>query len=269
WVAVRVLAVRGQALLAHGTWGGAWSLWRTVMRIASAVCAVALVATAAACGSSGGGSERNQLASGGTYVTSLTADPGNLNPLTAIKQTTNSVVTFAYDTLININPDGKIVPQLAEDWQATPSSVTYTLKDGITCSDGTPLTAKAVADNFLWAKNPKNASTVIGAGLPSYDFDVKYDNAARTVTITTGTPFAVLPEGAGVVPIVWPAGLADADSLAHATQGAGAYVLTDHAADDDGTLEKRDAYTWGPDGATTGDPGLPDKVEFRIVQNAT
>ena len=114
------------------------------MRIASAVCAAALVTVAAACGSSSSGdSDRSQLADGGTYVTSITADPGNLNPLTAIKQTTNSVVTFAYDTLININPDGKIVPQLAEDWQATPNSVTYTLKDGITCSDGTPLTAKA------------------------------------------------------------------------------------------------------------------------------
>lgn len=240
------------------------------MRIASAVCAVAMVTVAAACGSSSSGdSDRSKLADGGTYVTSLTADPGNLNPLTAIKQTTNSVVTFAYDTLININPDGKIVPQLAEDWKATPDSVTYTLKDGITCSDGTPLTAKAVADNFLWAKNPKNASTVIGAGLPSYDFDVKYDNAARTVTITTGTPFAFLTEGAGLVRIVCPKGLADPESLAHATQGTGPYVLTDYAADEHVTLEKRDDYTWGPDGATTDEPGLPDKVEFRVVQNAT
>ena len=239
------------------------------MRIAAVGCAIVFVIGAAACGSSGGDAQRENLADGGTYVTSLTADPGNLNPLTAIKQTTNSVVTFAYDTLININPEGQIVPQLASDWEVTERSVTYTLKDGITCSDGTELTAEAVADNFLWAKDPKNASTVIGSGLPSYDFEVDYDNAARTVTITMDTPYAFLTEGAGLVRIVCPAGLADPDSLAHATNGTGPFVLTDYAADEHLTLEVRDDYTWGPDGASTDVPGFPDKVEFRIVKNAT
>ncbi|MGH3486130.1 MAG: ABC transporter substrate-binding protein [Nocardioidaceae bacterium] len=239
------------------------------MRIAPAACAVALVASAVACGSSGGEAQRENLADGGTYVTSLTADPGNLNPLTAIKQTTNSVVTFAYDTLININADGKIVPQLAAEWEATERSVTYTLKEGITCSDGTELTAKAVADNFTWAKDPANASTVIGSGLPSYDYTVDFDNTARTVTITMDTPYAFLTEGAGLVRIVCPAGLADPDSLAHATNGTGPFVLTDYVADEHLTMEVREDYAWGPDGARTDVPGFPDTVEFRIVQNAT
>jgi peptide/nickel transport system substrate-binding protein len=240
------------------------------MKVRHLAAGTALVAAAAACGSSSDGGERTDLADSATYVTTIPADPGNLNPLTTVRQTTNSVDTFAYDTLINIDPDGKVVPQLAEDWEATDRSVTFTLKDGITCSDGTELTAKAVADNFTWIKDPSNGSTVIGSGLPSTDYTVKYDNAARTVTITMGTPFGFLLEGAGVgVRIVCPKGLADPDSLAHATDGTGPYVLTDYAADDHVTLTVRDDYTWGPDGATTDAAGVPDKVEFRVVQNST
>ena len=33
--------------------------------------------------------------------------------------------------------DGEIMPGLAESWEETPTSVTYTLKDGVTCADGT------------------------------------------------------------------------------------------------------------------------------------
>lgn len=232
--------------------------------------AVALVVSAAACGSSSDGGERTDLADSATYVTTIPADPGNLHPLKTVRQTTNSVDTFAYDTLVNIDPSGTVVPQLAEDWHVTDRSVTFTLKDGITCSDGSELTAKAVADNFTWIKDPSNASSVIGSGIPSTDYTVKYDNAAGTVTITMGSPFGFLLEGAGTgVRIVCPKGLADPDSLAHATDGTGPYVLTDYAADDHLTLSVRDDYTWGPNGATTDTPGVPDQVEFRVVQNST
>jgi peptide/nickel transport system substrate-binding protein len=240
------------------------------MRIVRVAAGVVLVVAAAACGSNGDGGERTDLADSATYVTAIEADPGNLHPLKTVRQTTNTVDTFAYDTLINIDPDGTVVSQLAEDWKATDRSVTFTLKDGITCSDGTELTAKAVADNFTWIKDPSNASSVIGSGLPSTDYAVDYDNAARTVTITMGTPYGFLLEGAGLgVRIVCPDGLADPDSLAHATDGTGPFVLTDYAADDHLTLTVRDDYTWGPDGASTDVPGYPDKVEFRVVQNST
>jgi CubicO group peptidase (beta-lactamase class C family)/ABC-type transport system substrate-binding protein len=230
---------------------------------------VALVVSAAACGSTGGGGERTDLADSATYVTAIDADPGNLHPLKTVRQTTNTVVTFAYDTLINIDPDGTVVSQLAKDWGVSDRSVTFTLNDGVTCSDGTELTAEAVADNFTWIKDPSNGSSVIGSGLPSTDYTVDYDNAAGTVTITMGAPYGFLLEGAGLVRIVCPQGLADPDSLAHATDGTGPYVLTDYAADDHVTLSVRDDYTWGPNGATTDVPGVPDQVEFRVVQNAT
>ena len=79
---------------------------------------------------------------------------------------TNAVNTFAYDTLVNLAPDGTIRPRLAASWEETPTSITYTLNDGVTCADGTPLTATTVADNFSFVADPANQSPLSGCRCP-------------------------------------------------------------------------------------------------------
>jgi peptide/nickel transport system substrate-binding protein len=229
----------------------------------------ALALTASACGGSGGENKAVKFQHGATYTEPLTSDPGNLHPLRSVQQTTNTVLPFAYDSLINIDGKGRVISQLAQRWQATPKSVTFTLKPGITCADGTKLQASDVASVFEWIKDPKHESTMIGDHLPSTDFDVKSDDAARTVTISLKQAYGFLLEGAGTVWIPCPKGLADPKSLAHATDGTGPYQLTDYAADDHLTFTIRKGYTWGPNGATTAAPGMPAKVTFKIIQNLT
>lgn len=227
--------------------------------------AALLVALAiAGCGSE---AKPAKLAGGGTYTEPLGTDPGNLNPLAAQQITTNEVASFAYDTLINIDPHGRVVPQLAERWTVSPKRVTYTLRDGITCADGTPLTASAVAANYTWIKDPKHQSSAIADKLPSADFTVTADDAARTVTIAVPKAYGFLVPGSGLVPIVCPKGLKDPKSLAHATDGTGPFVLTEAVADDHLTLSVRKGYRWGPGGATTSVPGFPAKVTFKIVKD--
>ena len=228
----------------------------------------ALALTASACGG-GGENKAVKFQQGATYTEPIGSDPGNLHPLRAAQITTNTVLPFAYDTLINIDSRGRVVSQLAQRWQATPKSVTFTLKPGITCADGTKLRASDVASVFDWIKDPKHQSTMIGDHVPSTDFDVKADDAARTVTISVKQPYGFLLEGAGTVWIVCPKGLADPKSLAHATDGTGPYQLADYAADDHLTFAVRKGYAWGPNGASTAAPGTPAKVTFKIVQNVT
>ena len=55
------------------------------------------------------------------------------------------------DSLLDQNPDtGEIVPWLASEWDVSDdlTSYTFTLRDGVTFSDGTPLTSDVVAANF-------------------------------------------------------------------------------------------------------------------------
>jgi peptide/nickel transport system substrate-binding protein len=234
--------------------------------VLAAVCV--LVVGVSACGG-GNDTKSTDFAKGATYTEPLTGDPGNLHPLRAQQNLTNAVLPFAYDTLINIDEQGHITGQLAEKWDVTPKKVTFTLRPGITCADGTKLTASNVADNFEWIKDPKNKSSMIGDKVPSPDFAVKADDAARTVTVTLKQPYGFLLEGAGTLWVVCPKGLADPKSLAHATDGTGPYELTDYVADDHLTFTVRKDYKWGPDGASTSTSGTPQKVVFRIIQNLT
>jgi peptide/nickel transport system substrate-binding protein len=99
-----------------------------------------------------------KYADGGTFTTSISADPGSLDPLVTSDQTANELIGFTYDTLINLDSKGGVIPQLATSWQASPDAVTFTLRKGVTCADGSTLTASQVAANFNFVKNPKNES---------------------------------------------------------------------------------------------------------------
>ncbi|HEX5620197.1 MAG TPA: ABC transporter substrate-binding protein [Solirubrobacteraceae bacterium] len=228
---------------------------------AAAACLVAI------CGCGSSEKRETEFARGGTYTEALGADPGNLHPLLTQQIATNEVVSFAYDTLINIDRDGKVVPQLAERWDVTPRRVTYTLRDGVTCADGTPLRARDVAANYEWIKDPKHQSSLLGSALPSGDFTVAADDVARTVTLTVPDPYGFLVPASGLVPIVCPDGLKDPKRLAHATDGTGPFVLEDAVADDHLTFAVRKGYRWGPNGATTAEPGFPSRVVFKIVKD--
>jgi peptide/nickel transport system substrate-binding protein len=241
-----------------------------VIALGTIVCGT-LALSACAGGSAGngdGGDGKNvAYAAGGTFTEPLTSDPGNLHPLKAAQNTTLEVLSFAYDSLINLDTNGKVVSQLAQKWQATPTSVTYTLRQDITCGDGAKLTARQVADNFAFAKNPKNQSSVIGDKLPDGDYTVKADDAAGTVKITVARPYAFLLQGAGLVPIVCPKGLDNPAGLARATDGTGPFRVVENVPDDHLTLVARKDYKWGPNGARTDVPGFPDKLVFKIVKD--
>jgi peptide/nickel transport system substrate-binding protein len=62
-----------------------------------------------------------------------------------------SVIRNIADSLTDQNPDtGEIVPWLATKWDVSPDGLdyTFTLRDGVTFSDGAPLDAAAVKTNF-------------------------------------------------------------------------------------------------------------------------
>ena len=67
-----------------------------------------------------------------------------------------------YDTLVEYNEKGEIVPSLAKEWKVSDDglTVTFVLKEGIKFSDGTPLTADAVKKS-IDASN-KNLGSYVG-----------------------------------------------------------------------------------------------------------
>lgn len=219
-------------------------------------------------GSGGGGGEAEYV-DGGTFTYGLDSDPGNLDPQMGAGSGLFLVTQFAYDPLVSVDgTTGEIKSQLASSWEVEGTTVTLTLNEGITCADGTELTATNVADSLNFVTDEENQSPFLGTFIP-VGATAAGDDAAGTVTLTLQEPAPFVLNGLGSLPIVCPSGAADRGSLATATAGTGPYELTEAAPGDHYTYTKRDGYTWGPDGATTDEKGLPDTIVMQVVENET
>ncbi|GII75256.1 peptide ABC transporter substrate-binding protein [Sphaerisporangium rufum] len=217
----------------------------------------------------GGQAQKAEVVEGGTFTLGLSSDPGSLDPQMSAGSSLFTVTQFAYDPLVGVDGDsGEILPALADSWQVDGTTVTLTLGDGITCADGTPLTAAGIADNINFVADPKNKSPFLGTFLPP-GAKAEGDDATRVVTITLARPAPFVLNGLSGLPMVCPKGLADRSALKTATDGTGPYKLVEAAPGDHYTYARRDGYTWGPNGATTATKGLPATVVVKVVENET
>ena len=237
------------------------------LRLAAvALCATGLLA-ACSDGSSSDGGGSGEYADGGTFTMALKGDPGNLDPQSAAGSDLFTISALGYDNLVSVDPDsGEIQSQLATDWQVDGTTVTLTLGEGITCSDDSDFTASDVVANVEYVGDPKNKSPFLGTFLP-VGVTAKADDAARTVTMKLASPAPFVLNGLASLPMVCTSGMDDRESLAAATAGTGPYELTDAVPGEEYTYQIRDGYTWGPNGATTAENGMPDTVVMKIVAN--
>lgn len=205
---------------------------------------------------------------GQPFTMAVSADPGNLDPHFTSLSVTLQVDAFMYDSLVNLDPAGKMVSGLAEKWEGDATKATYTLRKGVTCSDGSPLTAATVAANINFVGDPANKSTRIGVFVPPGAKAVA-DDAAGTVTVTAAAPDAFLARNVGGLHIVCDQGMKNRGLLKQAGDGTGLYKMTEAVPGDHYTMERRKDYAWGPGDWKSDQAGLPDKVTVKVIANET
>ncbi len=182
-------------------------------------------------------------------VTILAGAPSSIDPAHHGDLGSASYVSQLYESLTAVDPSLAIRPALAESWTIENEGrrVVFTLRDGLTFSDGTPLTASDVVHSWRRLFAPGNPSPlasliadVVGARdlLAGRSTDVSTLGVGaegdRTVVvdlergggdlpaIVSGAPFAIVPPSVGDSEIV-PAG----GSLV----GSGGYLLSQMNAD--------------------------------------
>jgi peptide/nickel transport system substrate-binding protein len=217
-------------------------------------------------GAEASGNPKGKPVDGQTFTLALPADPGNLDPHFTTLGATVQLDMFLYDSLVGVDPEGQVVPGLAASWKESPTKVTYTLRDGITCANGSPLTASDVAANIDFVGNPENQSTRMGVFVPP-GTTAKADDEAGTVTVTSQAPDSFLARNVGSLPIVCAQGMKDRSALEQGADGTGMYELTDVVASDHYTLSRRDDYAWGPGDFDPDATGYPDTVVVKVVPN--
>ncbi|GGH39604.1 ABC transporter substrate-binding protein [Microbacterium album] len=122
------------------------------------VSATALVATA--CSPGGGGAAEPH--EGGTLVyASGDAEPTCLDPHVGGNYPQALISTQYLEPLVGRTADGTITPWLAEEWEVSDDGLTwdFTLREGVTFTDGTPLDAEAVKVNIEHLQDPATGSS--------------------------------------------------------------------------------------------------------------
>jgi peptide/nickel transport system substrate-binding protein len=158
------------------------------------------------------------LVNDATFRYALDADPGALDVATNVQTTAFELATYAYDGLV-ASLDGKtVVPNLASEWSRKRDQLVFTIKDGVTCSDDSPVTPSIIAKSFKAFQGPDSQYPVFG---DVSDWRVSGDDAAGTVTFTFGTPVGFPVESLASVPVICGEGLRDRSVLKRQTSGSG------------------------------------------------
>jgi len=140
----------------------------------------------------------------------LASDPATWDPAAQGDAGTAAVVSQAFETLTAFDPKLQLQPALAESWQVLDGGrrIVFTLRDGLTFSDGSPLRASDVVRSWLRIIDPaapsplsalmlpvKGSSERLGGGAtdPSA-VGLTADDGARTVTVDLVRPSAEFVE---------------------------------------------------------------------------
>ncbi|MGW2663147.1 ABC transporter substrate-binding protein [Nocardia tengchongensis] len=245
-----------------------------VRRPAALAGALAAVAALAACGGGDAtptGEPSGPPQAGGTLRYGLSSAPTCSDPAQSSTNQTIYVTRQVVDSLVDQDPDsGQLRPWLADTWAVSQDAKQFTfhLKDGVTFSDGTPLTADSVRRNFDaivavgGAKAPLAASYLAGyAGSTVVDpRTVRVDFAAPNAQFlqATSTPQLGIQSDATV------AKSADERCLG-GNIGSGPFAYAEWKQNASATLAKRAGYAWGSAVfATQGEAHL-DKIVFTVV----
>ncbi|MEZ5763992.1 MAG: ABC transporter substrate-binding protein [Xanthobacteraceae bacterium] len=126
-------------------------IMRSTIRVAAALFALAFIAANDPLAAQGAGG-------GGTLTMAIETDTATLDPLGISSINDRQVAIILYDTLLDIDAKGNIIPGVAEKIEASPDAMSFklTLRRGVTFNDGTPYDAAAVVKNFQRIMDPKN-----------------------------------------------------------------------------------------------------------------
>ena len=170
---------------------------------------------------------------------------------------------FLYDSMVHRSADGEILPGIASAWEMSPTKGVFTIRDGLTCADGTPLDAAAVAASFSALGSNPGSLGKRGIFGPGGMASVTSDAAAKTVTIEINSPNNDMLAGLTGGFVVCPGGLANPTALSEAPAGSGPYELAESKRGDEYTLRLRDDYTGFFDDTTLAD--LPKTVTLKVI----
>lgn len=247
--------------------------------LAMATAAVAVVATLAlsGCEKSAANTEQQAVShpvSGGSLTWGVTTEPVCFDPHRASQQNAFFLIRNFVDSLIAKKADGNYGPWLAKSWQVSDDGkrYTFTLRDDVTFTDGTPFNAQAVKANFDYII--KNASTTSASASLLVQYDHTEVVSPTVVTIVLKQPDSTTLESLSSVKL----GFLSPQSLASNTDlcaggpglvGTGPFVFQRYQRGQSATFVRNPHYNWAPGYAQHQGAAYLDQVTYRFLPEAS
>lgn len=215
--------------------------------------AAALVFSLTAClGAAGrtGSSSAESPKSGGTAVLAMLQEPGSMNPLFNNEGGSSLALGTVLEPLFVAKADGTYEPLLATEVPTVENgsvskdgrTVTFTLKEGITWSDGEPLTAEDLEFTYDVITNPKSTTVAAPPYLRVEDVTA---TGERTVEVTMPK---VNPLYLDLFQVILPkhefesSAVTNSHELARLPLGTGPFVFGEWNSGDTLTMKKNPEY---------------------------
>ena len=168
---------------------------------------------------------------GGRLVLAIRNDINGLNPFLRTTSTNVYVRQLVYESLLDFDKKGKLVPSLADSWTISPDGKSYVfkLRNGVKFHDGKELGAEDVKWSVDYAMDPNNGATglsmlksverVTVKDKLTVEIVLKNAHAGFLSMVATIRPFPIVPSRSV------PAGKLD---LAGFPPGTGPFVFKDY-----------------------------------------
>lgn len=208
---------------------------------------------------------------GGDLRFALVSAPTGVDPQQVSTNVSIYIARSLADSLTDQDPvSGEIVPWLAQSWEVNSDQTqfTFTLRQDVTFSDGSPLTAQVVKDNFdsiigdLGALAPLANSYLSG-------FESAEVLDEHTVRFTFGQPNGQFLQATSTVSLAIVSGNSltntPEERLQGEVAGSGPFVLESYTQDQGAVIVRRDDYDWASPAFDHEGPAYLDSVEFSVV----
>ncbi|SJM65598.1 ABC transporter substrate-binding protein [Gulosibacter sp. 10] len=230
----------------------------------------------AGCGGNGGGGgdAAGEPVQGGTLAFGIPDDMGCIDPQ---QVSSNDNINMAKQTVASLtaqDPEtSEIVPWLAEAWEINDDSTefTFTLKEGTSFADGTPIDAEAVKANLEAIQGLAEASPLGATYLEDLSEIEVVD--PQTVTIRFAEPSAQFLQATSTHAL----GLLSVDSLDLSLEercagdyvGSGPFTLVEYTPESSAEFAGREDYAWAP--AYAENQGAPylATLQFTVIPEAS
>jgi peptide/nickel transport system substrate-binding protein len=241
-----------------------------VLTLAAGVTALGLALTGCSADSAGTGDGTPQAGGTLTYA-SGDAEPTCLDPHVGGNYPQALVGSQFLESLVSLDSDGTVIPWLADSWDVSEDGLSweFTLRDGVTFTDGTPLDAAAVQANVAHLQDPATGSSTGYLALAKVSGTEAVSDTV--VKLTLSEPDSGLLESLSQpwLAIESPTALERSqDENCEAPIGTGPFIVDSWVKQNSITLVRNDDYSSPPADAAHDGPAYLDSIVWRFIPDS-